>query len=343
MMTFFIYMALPTFFIAFLGSVLFTPISKRIANRFQVFDHPSDRKIHAVSIPLLGGLALYLGVSLSLIAHLPFDKTLFTVLVGASLATMLGVWDDIYGSRPYIKLAIQCCIALFTVEMGIVIAIESNPSGLGWLTQAWMFKPMTILWIVGIMNTFNLIDGLDGLAAGIGGISASFLTLVSVQQGNYPVAVFSIALMGACLGFLRYNFSPAQIFMGDTGAMFLGYMLSVVSIIGVMKSNIAISVVIPVVVLGIPISDTVFAIVRRIKNKKAVFKPDTQHLHHLLIGRGYSPTQATLLLYGLSALLGALALGLSLPTKFAVVYLGLAGFSLATVLSVRYRKRGRLF
>ncbi|MDA1353450.1 MAG: MraY family glycosyltransferase [bacterium] len=343
MMTFLIYMALPTFFIALLGCVLFTPVAKRLSNRFHIHDHPSERKMHDKSLPLLGGIALYLSVSLSLIAHLPFDSTLFTILAGATFATLLGIWDDIYGSWPYIKLAIQVCIAIFTVKMGITISFLPHPFTAGILSHQWVSIPLTVLWIVGIMNTFNLIDGLDGLAAGVGGISAGFLALIAVQQGHFSVAVFGIAISGACLGFLRYNFSPAQIFMGDTGAMFLGYMLSVVSIIGVMKSNVAISLLIPILVLGIPISDTLFAIIRRVKNGQAIFKPDTEHVHHKLIGKGFSARQATLVLYSLSALLGALALGISLPLKFASLYLGLAAIAIGVTASVMYRRRGGLF
>jgi UDP-GlcNAc:undecaprenyl-phosphate/decaprenyl-phosphate GlcNAc-1-phosphate transferase len=327
--TFLIYMALPTLFIAFLATWLFTPIVRRISDRFSIYDHPSERKLHREATPLLGGIALFLGVSLSLISHVPFNSTLFTVLVGALAATLLGMWDDVWGAKPISKLIWQIAIAAFTVKMGISIHFVTHPVGAGVLPLYWLSTPLTILWLVGVMNTFNLLDGLDGLASGIAAISGLFLSIVSIQSGNHIAAVFCLAIVGASLGFLRFNFSPAQIFMGDSGSMFLGYMIGVVSVIGVMKSTLVISLFIPILVLGIPLSDTAFTVIRRLKNKQALFKPDRGHLHHRLVGKGLSDVKATLLMYALSAILGLCAVTLNIPGKLGNILAG--GILFATI------------
>jgi len=303
----------------------------RLSKRFNVVDHPNDRKIHKTVTPLLGGLAIYFGFCLTIISHLPFDNTLIAILTGATFITIFGLLDDIFGSRAIIKLLGQVMAASITYYMGISISFISNPFGDGVIYLGWLAAPITIIWIVGIINTINLIDGVDGLASGIAAISAFFLTIVAIQGGAQLPIVITVALLGSCLGFLRYNFPPAKIFLGDSGAMLIGYLLAVVSIMGVLKSTIAVTLAIPILVLGLPITDTAFAIFRRIKEKRKIFHPDTDHIHHKLIKRGLSHKKTAIFLYGVSLGLGSVGLLFSLLSglKLAVVILTMSGCTAA--------------
>jgi len=304
---------LPIIFTSFIVSYLCTPVIRRICIRFNIVDTPTDRKIHKTPTAKLGGLAIYLAILSAVLISKPIDDITIGILTGATLIVLLGIIDDIFSIHPWVKLAGQITVAILTVSFGISINFVTNPLG-GFFYFKWLAIPITILWIVGFINIMNLTDGLDGLASGVAAISAAILAFVAVQTGQIFAAALALSVLGACLGFLRFNFYPAKIFMGDTGSMLLGYMLAVTSIIGVLKSTITISLAIPLLIFGIPISDTFFAIVRRIKNKKNIMHADNHHFHHRLLGMGLSPKMVVFLMYLGCFILGLLALIASLPT-----------------------------
>lgn len=300
--------ALPTFVIACLTTFILTPMLKKLALKLKICDEPCQRKIHQKLMPLLGGIALYFGIISTSLAHLPYNETLKIIISCASLITLLGIIDDIWNIGPYFKLAGQATIAFYTTKLGIIIPFISNPLGEGILSLGNWSILITIGWILLCINMINLIDGLDGLAAGIAAISAFFLAIIAFSQGQIFACLLSVGLMGACAGFLRYNFPPAQIFMGDSGSMLIGYLFAIISIIGVTKSSLALSFIAPILIFGVPISDTLYAIVRRLAKKTLPFKADKSHLHHLLLREGFTPKQVALMLYAATGILGIFAL-----------------------------------
>lgn len=315
-----------------------TPFAKRLAYKVGAIDVPKDnRRVHKKPIPRLGGLAIYLGTIISMIIFLnPFDianKELIYIIIGATIIVAMGIIDDIKPLSAKLKLLIQILAAYVLVRGGIRVEFLSNPfdsiDGLFFLNK--LSTPVTIFWIIGITNTVNLIDGLDGLAAGVGSIAAMTMLFVAVINGYTEVAIMSAILAGSAFGFLPHNFNPAKIFMGDTGSLFLGYMLSVIAINGLMKSVAAIGIVVPILALGIPIFDTTFAIFRRALNKRPIFEADKGHLHHRLLDRGLSQKQTVIVLYMISMLLGVSAILItnSDPYKGALI---LAVVSLTIIL-----------
>ena len=297
-----------SFLVAFLVSVLATPVMRWIALRFKIMDRPGFRKVHCKPVPYLGGVAIFLGFFASA-AMFSSDPQIMAILVGAFAVLVLGVLDDIFTLPATVKLAGQIAIAIGTYMAGVSIGYLTHPFG-GVLVLGWLECPITVLWFVSMMNTVNLIDGLDGLAAGVSAISAMVITVIALQTGQWPAAVLSVALVGSSLAFLRYNFAPASIFMGDAGSMFLGYVLAATTIIGVLKSVFTISIAVPIIALAIPIFDTAFAIVRRLRKGQPIFSPDKEHFHHQLLAAGLSPKQAVILIYTATFLLGLIAIAL---------------------------------
>jgi UDP-GlcNAc:undecaprenyl-phosphate/decaprenyl-phosphate GlcNAc-1-phosphate transferase len=300
------------FVAAFFGAYFITPVIKKIALKMEIIDKPALRKIHKEPVALLGGVAIFIGF---LVAVLPFvyraDKSFIGILIGGAVILALGIIDDVLHLGAWLKLAGQIAVATLVCLFGVSIDFVTNPFG-GLIHLDWYISfPLTILWIVAIINTVNLIDGIDGLAAGIVAISALFISIVAINTGQYLPAVLTLALFGATLGFLKHNFFPAQIFMGDSGSMFLGYILATVSIVGVLKATITISLAVPILVLGIPITDTIFAVFRRIKNGQKIFKADKGHFHHRLLKRGFSQKQVGVLCYIITILLGIVAFFIS--------------------------------
>lgn len=292
-----------TFFVTYTT----TPLVRKLAFRVGAVDIPKDeRRMHSKPIPTMGGLAIFVAFAFGIIAFVDMDSTFIGLLIGALMIIILGVFDDIYDLKPYIKLLWQVCAALIVCFSGVVI------EKITWFDQIIFFGnwaiPITVLWIVAITNTINLIDGLDGLACGIVAISSFALLAVSLlSAGNPAITVVAAVLAGACLGFLPYNLNPAKIFMGDAGAMFLGFVLSVISIQGFFKVNAVVSFGIPFLVLGLPIVDTAFAIIRRLLKRQHPFRADRKHLHHRLIDMGLNQKQSVTLLYAISALLAIAA------------------------------------
>mgnify|MGYP000032404395 CR=1 FL=1 len=306
----------PYVFALIIGCVLsyiFTPFVKKIAFKVGAVDIPKDdRRVHSRPIPHLGGLAIYLAFVITVLVFVPLNSgsAVSGMLIGGTLIVILGVIDDIKELSPKIKFAGQILAALVLVLFGVKVEWVTNPLG-GMFYLGKLSIPLTIFWIVGITNTLNFIDGLDGLAAGISSIASFTLFLVALKEGNTVVVIMTAALAGAALGFLPYNFNPAKIFMGDAGAMFLGYILAGISIEGAIKSAAAIALIIPILALGLPIFDTAFAIIRRIVNGYPVTQADKDHIHHRLLARGLSQRQVVLIMYSINGALGMSAIVLS--------------------------------
>ena len=281
-------------------------------------DAPNARKVHKKPIPRIGGLGIYAGFMAAIIFiaikfGLDGEQIRETVglLVSGSLIVALGLVDDYKNLPAKVKLLGQIIAAAVLVfGFGVRIDFITDPFGdyIYFENLAWF---VTMFWLVGLTNTVNLIDGLDGLAAGVAAIASVTIMLIALEQNFVLVALMTAALAGAAVGFLKYNFHPAEIFMGDTGSMFLGFMLAGISVTGAVKSVAAIALVVPVFALGLPILDTTFAIVRRVRGGVPIFKPDKGHLHHRLLNVGFTQRQAVLLMYVISALFGLSAIALT--------------------------------
>lgn len=308
-----------TLFLCFVLAVLITPVVKWLAFRVGATDKPNQRKVHQKIMPRLGGLAIFISFIVGYFVLQPASPYATAIVIGATIIVFTGVLDDIYELPPKWKLLGQIIAAIVVVYGGIRIDFINLPFG-GHLQFGLLSIPITMLWIIGITNAINLIDGLDGLAAGVSSIALVTIAGMAATMGNTYVFVFamSLLLLGSTLGFLLYNFHPAKIFMGDTGALFLGYMISVLSLLG-FKNVTVFSLIIPILILGVPISDTLFAIVRRIVNKQPLSAPDKSHLHHCLLRLGYSHRQTVLIIYGMAAMFGLAAVVLSKATMFGAL------------------------
>lgn len=299
------------FFIPFILSYLLTPIAKKLAYKFGAIDVPKDeRRVHSKPIPRLGGVAIYLATIITLLILAPKNTTTYAILLGGSIIAITGMIDDIKPMPAKLKLILQILAAVVVVVGGITIDSITIPASTRMVDLKMFAIPITIFWIVGITNTLNLIDGLDGLSAGVSGISSLSFFFIALNVASrldnpqlmaFPI-LMALVVAGSAFGFLPHNFNPARIFMGDTGSLFLGFMLSVIAIEGAMKSIAAI--LIPLLVLGLPIFDTTFAIIRRYVNKKPIMEADRGHLHHRLLDKGFSQKQTVLVLYAISLLLG---------------------------------------
>lgn len=300
------------FLIALTAAYSLTPAVKLLASRSGALDKPDKRKIHKKTLPLLGGVAIYAGFCLAVLLTLGVrNLQLRGILIGATLIVLLGVIDDFRPMSAKLKLLGQVLIAaVVVIPYGVRIEWLTNPMrGMVYLGRFGI--PLTILWFVAVMNTVNLSDGLDGLAAGISSIAAATLFLIAWKAGQMQVLVLTAALTGGALGFLRYNFNPAKIFMGDSGSMFLGFVLAAVAVQGAMKSAATIALAVPILALGVPVFDTSFAIVRRFRNGRPICEADSDHLHHRLLQMGLNQKQAVLLMYVISMYLGFAAYILS--------------------------------
>lgn len=302
-----------------------TPLVKRAAFKLGAIDVPRDgRRMHDHPIPRLGGLAIFLGFILTVPLFADMERPVRGLLIGAVIIVILGVLDDIITLRALPKFIVQIGAAWIAVYHGNVIQYFSNPI----LTSAERFidlgrfaVPVTILWIVAITNAVNFIDGLDGLAVGVSAISSVTLlvTAILVSEGN--VAVIMAALLGACLGFIPYNLNPAKIFMGDSGSTFLGYTLAVVSIQGLFKLYAIISFAVPFLILGLPIFDICFAILRRLARGENPMHADRGHVHHRLIDMGFTQKQAVAISYFMTAILGLSAVVLTSSGALRALFL----------------------
>ena len=300
---------------AALIALVTTPVVRSLAFKMRAVDVPKDnRRMHSHPIPRMGGLAIFLGFLFSVLIFVPLTDELRGMLLGAVVIVVLGVLDDIYALPAMPKFLVQIGAALIAVLQGNVITHLSNPN-LFSASPIWnlgvLSIPFSVLWIVAITNAVNLIDGLDGLACGVSAISSMTLLVIALTVSEPQVALLLAALAGSCLGFLPYNLNPAKIFMGDTGSTFLGYVLAVVSIQGLFKYATIISFAVPFLLMGLPIFDTCFAILRRVSHGQSPMAPDRGHIHHRLIDMGLSQKQAVAVLYVISAILGLSAVVLT--------------------------------
>ncbi|WP_068497285.1 glycosyltransferase family 4 protein [Paenibacillus kribbensis] len=306
-------------FIMALGlALLLTPLVKKFAVKVGAVDVPNARKVHTRIMPRLGGLGIFLAFLLSLLAILPFvpDGMLSSrdinfiaaFLIGGTMITLIGALDDRFDLNAKLKflaqIAVACMVVFaFDIRVDFVnVPFQDAYSSL----ESWISIPLTIFWIVGVTNAINLIDGLDGLAAGVSGIAIGTIFVMSLLMGNYMVAMLCLVLLGSIIGFLFFNFHPAKIFMGDTGSLFLGFSLAMLSMLG-FKQIAIVSFITPLIIIGVPLSDTFFAIIRRKLQKKPIFSPDKGHLHHCLRELGFSHRQTVLIIYGIAAFFGVLA------------------------------------
>lgn len=316
------------FLLAFITAYIATPYTIKIAHKVGAIDIPKDdRRVHHNPIPRIGGLAVIIGFFVSIVYLLitctiegklnlfgpeDYARKLIGIFTGMAILSGFCIIDDIKDIPPVVKLIGQLLAASIAVMCGITIGqININAFGLEINLSSNIASIITILWIVGITNAINLIDGLDGLSTGISIISCISLLIIFALNGSPLIAIMIVtALVGALSGFIPFNFNPAKTFIGDTGSNFIGYTLAVLSIIGVAKTYTAVVIVLPVIVLGLPIFDTLAAIIRRIvtgKSLKAVFKADRGHLHHRIIEKGFSQKEAVLILYGISVVFGMFA------------------------------------
>jgi len=305
-------LALAAFVVAFAGTYLLTPLVRRFALRVGAVTAPGDRSVHRSPTPHLGGLAIYLAFVLGIIVTqgIPGPQTL-RILGCGLLALGLGVLDDFRDLSPRAKFLGQVVIAGLVVGLGVRIPFVTNPFGSLIYLGDWSY-PLSVLWVVAVMNVMNLIDGLDGLAAGIASIAALAAMFVAARMDLLPhVTVMAAALAGSAIGFLPHNFNPAKIFMGDAGSMFLGFTLAAISIEGALKQTTAVALLVPIVALGLPITDTALSIYRRLRAGRSVGAADKGHIHHKLLSLGLNQRQAVLLMWGVTAWLGLSAVFLS--------------------------------
>ena len=317
------------FAIAAVLSYFFTPPVKNFAHKGGAIDVPKDaRRMHKKPIPRLGGLAIYGGFLCSILIFGQLDETMLCVLLGAAIIVALGIFDDVLALGAKLKFVVQIVAAAIPVCIGdlqIGLFTNLNPlSDTPFVHLGILAVPVTIIWIVGITNAVNLIDGLDGLAVGVSSIAAITMLAVALLTGNMPIAITMAALAGACIGFMPYNLNPAKIFMGDTGSTFLGYMLATVSIMGLFKFYAVISFAVPFLILGLPIFDTANAIIRRVAAGRSPMSPDRGHVHHKLIDMGFNQKQAVAILYAISATLGLTAVVLTSSGEVKAIVLLLA-------------------
>ena len=303
---------------ALVVSFLMTPVVKTFAYKVGAVDVPKDaRRMHKVPIPRLGGLAIFIGFMVSVLilgGVRGGNGQMQSILLGSVIIVVLGVVDDIMALPAMLKFVVQIAAALIPALNGVVIQAFSNPNifsdSLSWVLGP-LSVPFTVLWIVAITNAVNLIDGLDGLANGVSAISATTMLVIALLASEAQVAIVMAALVGACVGFMPYNLNPAKMFMGDTGATFLGYILATMSIQGLFKFYAVISFAVPFLILGLPIFDTTFAFIRRLAHGQSPMHADRGHIHHRLIDMGLNQKQAVATLYVISAMLGLSAVVLT--------------------------------
>lgn len=297
------------FLISFAISLILTPVVIKVGPKFGYLDIPKDnRRMHKRPMPIAGGVAIYLAATVAILVFIPLNKNIISLLIGSTVILISGLLDDKYSISPKAKIFFQLAAGLIIALSGSQIEFFTNiisTKEVVWLK--YLSIPVTLFWICGITNTVNLIDGLDGLAAGISLISAVSLMCIALKMNLLAVAIIAAAIGGGCLGFLPYNFNPAKIFMGDTGALYLGFMLSYISIQGVMKYATTLMIFVPVLVLGVPVFDTAFAMIRRYISGKKIFAADKGHLHHRLLALGLTQRQTVLILYAISLIFGILA------------------------------------
>jgi len=299
---------LSTFLLAVLFALILTPVSIILAREWGVMDYPGERRIHKTPIPRLGGAAIYLAFWLAVFLTVAVNKMLIGLFLGSTIIFVVGIYDDVKGMRPLVKLLWQILAAVILIFFGMAVPHITLPL-YGVVQLGLIGNLFAVLWIVGLVNAVNISDGMDGLASGICFIAAITLFWSATIRSAYPGAdLLMLALSGVTLGFLFYNFNPAKIIMGDSGSMFLGYMIGAVSIWGLLKTATILGLVFPLLVLGMPLTDMLFAIIRRKWKGHSIVRADRGHLHHRLLDTGLTQRQAVFVLYGISLCFGLAAI-----------------------------------
>lgn len=299
-------------------SLLITPIAIKYMKKLNITDKPNQRKVHTSPIPTLGGLIIFTSFIIGLIILQPVSNYHLAIICGGIIIIVLGFLDDIFDISPKGKFITQIAAASLVVFWGgLQVGFINLPFG-GQIEFGFLSSVITIFWIVGVTNAINLIDGLDGLAAGVSSIALFTIAGMAMIMGDVYVTTMALILFFSTVGFLRYNFYPAKIFMGDTGALFLGYMIAVLSLLG-FKNVTIISFIIPIFILGVPISDTLIAMARRFINKQPLSSPDSAHLHHRLVKFGFTHKQSVMVMYSLSFMFSVAAILFSMTTVWGSI------------------------
>ncbi|MBN1902743.1 undecaprenyl/decaprenyl-phosphate alpha-N-acetylglucosaminyl 1-phosphate transferase [Candidatus Sumerlaeota bacterium] len=327
-----------SFIIAFFACFLINYPIRALARYVEFYDLPGERKVHKKAIPYGGGVGIYLGLVITLIAvflvyppAIFFKRDIMGIILGGALVVTIGLWDDARGAGAALKFSLEAVIAVLMYYFGFRIEKMSVP-GLGTVELGWFGILITIFWYLIMMNAINLIDGLDGLASGVTGIATITILIITHQRGNPFETILACAIIGLSMGFLPHNFHPARLFMGDTGSLMLGFLLGSLTLTTSTKAPAFLTLIIPLVAVGMPIFDTAHAFFRRIMTGQHPFRADTKHLHHRLLNLGLSHTRAVLLLYYISAYLGVMAYILSRTSSeitVIVVLLLMVGLFLA--------------
>ncbi len=354
------------FLVPVLLSLVLTPLVISYAKRIGAIDQPNERKVHKLPIPRLGGVAIYASFFLSLVVSVYLDPSLHTfsglsphtgvmLVISLTLVLLLGIWDDLHPLTPSKKLLGQVIAGTMVYFAGFRISAITHPFSPDLLTMGWLDYPATLIWVVGITNAINLIDGLDGLASGVSFIVSITMFAISLLKGDLTTAMMALLLGGAILGFLRYNFSGARIFLGDSGSLFIGFSLAILSIQSSTKGSTAFAIVVPMLALGLPIMDTLLSMTRRLlrsilpqqKNSASflgklvtMFLPDRGHIHHRLIDRGLSHRSVVLVLYVVSCAFGIGAFAVTITNNFGASLI-LVTVAIATFIGIsqlRYKE-----
>ena len=309
------------FAVAAVVTIALTPLARKLAIKLDAIDYPSARRVNMLPIPRMGGVAIFGGILAALavagfgvyafgwvdpfIDYNGIEVNYWGVLLGTVLIFLEGAVDDVVDLNPKAKMLGQIVAACVVAGSGLLFSSIHNPFGEGYIEFGWVAYPLTVFYLVAFANVINLIDGLDGLAAGITGISAITILLFAVLTGRFDAALFSVILVGVCAGFLKSNFFPASIFMGDSGALLLGFSLGVISLFAVARSALFVSLLVPILAAGVPILDTFFAIVRRKREHRPIDEADKGHIHHRLMRAGFSQRATVLIMWAWTALLAA--------------------------------------
>lgn len=327
---------LTSFIVSFVFVVVVTPLLIRVGIKYGFVDEVNRRKIHHGVIPRIGGIGIALGTMFPLflllfykndVSRILFDSmpNVCVIIFGGLAISIFGLYDDIKGVNAKVKLFFQIILALVAWYFGFEISKISSP--MGTIDLGWLGMVITVVWIVGIINAFNLIDGMDGLSSGVSFFACITIMALSIANGYMFVALVSAALAGAVVGFLIYNFNPAKIFMGDAGSMFIGYMLAVLALKSQSKGHTLVSLLVPIIAMGLPILDTILAFIRRYMRNQSIFSADKQHIHHMLLSRGWNQKKVVLVLYGVTIFFTLLAM-LLIFNKDAESFLVMTVFSI---------------
>jgi UDP-GlcNAc:undecaprenyl-phosphate/decaprenyl-phosphate GlcNAc-1-phosphate transferase len=348
-----------------LGTLVVTPLVMKAAVRLKLYDYPDERKQHARPVPRVGGAALFIVIALVSILYIAINgrirpsflfnhKYWIALAGGATVVFLLGLYDDVKASTIWVKFTFQLLAALIPILFGGVLIREIGIPFAGLVRVGWLAYPITILWIVGVTNAFNLIDGLDGLAGGLGLLATATLFAIGLVTGNNPphLMLVTAAFLGAIAGFFRYNRHPAKIFLGDSGSMLIGYILSLLAIAGNAKKTTTMALLIPILIIGLPVYDMLFTMANRFSKKVAqekklspsavlsMFKADRSHIHHVLVDKGYSHRRTVNVLYGVAFLLASSALFAAI-TQNNVASFVLFVIGIAVYVALRWRQSKR--